>query len=98
MVELFFILAFVVVFLCIFLANKNKEAEKKEPMVKEMDTSIHYSDDFKEEKTVTKKDPNHTINTIYLSEEKSYTWVCPACETENLPSQKKCCVCYCGKE
>lgn len=57
-------------------------------------STIHFSDDFKSGEPIITTDHDHIITTILTYKKDSFIWVCPMCETENLSSAKKCCVCH----
>lgn len=92
------IIAVVAVVLIISKSGKNKETDEtksdnKIELEKSTSSTIHFSNDFKSDEPIIKKENDHVISTILRCKEDSFIWVCPTCETENPPSKHTCCVC-----
>lgn len=92
----------VVVVALVFLRNKKKKAKaipaedsgKKIELDETTSSSVRMGKEFMQKKDTTKEEGNHTITTLYESQEDNFVWVCPNCEVENPASKKKCCVCH----
>lgn len=85
-----------------FFRNKKKKAKaipaedsgKKIDLEETTPSNVYISKEFKEKKDIVKEEGDHTITTLYESQEDNFVWVCPNCEVENPVSKKKCCVCH----
>lgn len=99
--EIGFLIIFIFVIILIVGLSKNKnmkgiESDSKNKKIDLDDTSssdIRYSDEFKDDNPKIKIIKEHAILKIYMDKNDLYTWVCPNCEVENLPSKRKCIVC-----
>lgn len=94
MVAIFIVIIAIIILILIFKKSNKKSIDTNIELEETTSSKVHFSNSFKNKESVNAIEKKHLITTIYQEEKQDSIWICPNCEVENLPSQKKCYVCH----